>query len=320
MGKFESSTFKDCLNYFHDLLTTEPDTSIAIAGVKTLTHLIQESKATTMMGLEIDLKEFSEILTSSRPSSFALSSGLSLYLRFVTRTLADIAATSEGFAAGKSHLISRGEDFVKRSRQSRTKIAHLANKFIREGQTVLVHGHSRVVMAALLHAARQFKHFSVIATESRPSSGEGVATAKELAHAGIPVTFICDSAVAYMMEKVDVVLTGAEALVENGGIINKIGTYQVALVAKAHNKPVYVAAESFKFARFYPLNQRDLSARNEQMNMEKCQDVQYIPNKNMQCEFPQFDYTPPENLTLLLTDLAVLTPAAVSDELIKLYG
>ena len=51
---------------------------------------------------------------------------------------------------------------------------------------------------------------------------------------------------------------GAEGVVENGGIVNKLGTYQLALAAKALGKPVYVAAESFKMVRLYPLNQQDL--------------------------------------------------------------
>jgi translation initiation factor eIF-2B subunit alpha len=52
------------------------------------------------------------------------------------------------------------------------------------------------------------------------------------------------------------VLLGAEGVVENGGVINKLGTYQIALCAKALNKPFYVAAESYKFARLYPLSQQ----------------------------------------------------------------
>jgi translation initiation factor eIF-2B subunit alpha len=56
--------------------------------------------------------------------------------------------------------------------------------------------------------------------------------------------------------RVDLVLVGAEGVVENGGVINKLGTYQIALCAKALNKPFYVAAESYKFARLYPLNQQ----------------------------------------------------------------
>lgn len=52
---------------------------------------------------------------------------------------------------------------------------------------------------------------------------------------------------------------GAEGVMENGGIVNKLGTYQVAIIAKALDKPFYVAVESYKFARMYPLNQRDIT-------------------------------------------------------------
>jgi translation initiation factor eIF-2B subunit alpha len=61
------------------------------------------------------------------------------------------------------------------------------------------------------------------------------------------------------MGKVDMVLVGAQGVVENGGILNKMGTLQVAIVAKSYNKPLYVASESYKFARIFPLDQADLS-------------------------------------------------------------
>lgn len=82
-------------------------------------------------------------------------------------------------------------------------------------------------------------------TEGRPDN-TGAEMAKELVPAGIPVTLILDSGVAYMMETVDMVLVGADGVVESGGIINMLGTYQTALVAYSLKKPVYVAAESYK--------------------------------------------------------------------------
>ena len=75
----------------------------------------------------------------------------------------------------------------------------------------------------------------------------------------VPVTVIPDSAVAFYMGKVDMVLVGAQGVVENGGVLNKMGTLQVAIVAKLYNKPLYVASESYKFARIFPLDQGDLS-------------------------------------------------------------
>jgi translation initiation factor eIF-2B subunit alpha len=94
------------------------------------------------------------------------------------------------------------------------------------------------------------------------------------------------------------------------------------MVAKALQRPFYVAVESYKFARMYPLTQRDIS--------DLCVSTKYnggpsslqstdnsIPIENF--SHPTIDFTPAEYITLLFTDLGVLTPAAVSDELIRLY-
>ena len=146
------------------------------------------------------------------------------------------------------------------------------------------------------------------------------------------------------------VVVGAEGVVENGGIINKIGTYAVAIAAKEHKKPFYVAAESFKFARLFPLNQSDLPDMGENIReklhfvdtacwiatggrigkppersrKEDPSSFSAVPGlvtipKEVKVDNPLCDYTPAKYITLLFTDLGVLTPSAVSDELIKLY-
>jgi translation initiation factor eIF-2B subunit alpha len=75
---------------------------------------------------------------------------------------------------------------------------------------------------------------------------------------GIHVTVILDSSVGSVMEKVDFVLMGAEGVVESGGIVNKVGTCTTGICAKMLNKHVYVAVETYKFVRMYPLNNRDV--------------------------------------------------------------
>ena len=104
-------------------------------------------------------------------------------------------------------------------------------------------------------------------------------------------------------------------MVENGGIINQIGSYQMAVLAKALNKPFYAAVESFKFIRMYPLKQDDLNGLNPPGagTLEK-------NNSTLPVSNPWVDYTPPSYISLLFTDLGILTPSAVSDELIKLYS
>lgn len=83
---------------------------------------------------------------------------------------------------------------------------------------------------------------SVYVTESRPG-GLGIKTYEELRAAGIPATLVLDAAVAYVMNRVDVVLIGAEGVAESGGVLNAVGSYQLGLLAKSLGRPFYVAAE-----------------------------------------------------------------------------
>ena len=136
------------------------------------------------------------------------------------------------------------------SLSARARIADIGHSFITENCSVLVHGSSRVVETLLLRAAQSTK-FNVIITEAKPISKhfDCYTNAKQLAAAGIPTKLITDSAVASIMDKVSMCFVGAEGVMENGGIVNKIGTYQIALSAKALQRPFYVAVESYKFAR-----------------------------------------------------------------------
>ncbi len=189
-----------------------------------------------------------------------------------------------------------------------TLFAQQGGRFLRDGHVVLIHGYSRVVINLLQRAAGQGKRFRVLVTEAAPGK-PGLQCLAALEKYDIECQLCMDSSVARLIEGVDLVLVGAEAIVESGGIINKVGTYQVALVAHALGKPCYVAAESYKFARLYPVNQRDLPEETEEVKFG-----------DLRITTPSRDYTPPELLGLLFTDLGVLTPAAVSDELIKLYN
>ena len=113
------------------------------------------------------------------------------------------------------------------------------------------------------------------------------------------------------------VLIGAEGVLENGGVVNKVGTLTVAACAAAYGKPLYVAAESYKFARLYPLHQKDLPIR--ATSFEPAIQGPVPLDKSVRLMNPQVDFTPAKFIKLLFTDLGVLTPSAVSDELIRLY-
>ncbi|KAG0520887.1 hypothetical protein BDA96_08G113200 [Sorghum bicolor] len=287
----------------------KPEAAEAVAAIMALAAVIRSSRATTMMELEIELKKASDKLKSWDATSISLSAACDLFMRFVTRTS---HLEHEKFDAAKSRLIERGEKFGEISLKARKTIAMLSQDFIYDGCTILVHGYSRVVLEVLKLAASNRKLFRVLCTEGRPDR-TGLRMSNELAALGIPVKVLIDSAVAYSMDEVDMVFVGADGVVESGGIINMMGTYQIALVAHSMNKPVYVAAESYKFARLYPLDQKDMTPAHRPIDFGVP-----VPT-GVEVETSARDYTPPQYLTLLLTDLGVLTPSVVSDELIQLY-
>ncbi|XP_052883428.1 uncharacterized protein LOC128279327 [Gossypium arboreum] len=198
----------------------------------------------------------------------------------------------------------------------------LSQDFIFDGCTILVHCFSRVVLEVLRTAAENKKHFRVFCTEGRPDR-TGLRFTNELAKLDVPVKLLIDSAVAYTMDEVDMVLFRADGVVESGGIINMMGTFQIALVAHSMNKPVYVAAESYNITKkFHFLLSVCSTLSFGPKRYESCTTPHDfgvpIPSK-VEVETSARDYTPPQYLTLLFTDLGVLTPSVISDELIQLY-
>lgn len=128
--------------------------------------------------------------------------------------------------------------------------------------------------------------------------------------AGIPCALIPDTSIGYTIEKVDFVIVGAEGVVRNGGIINQIGTYPLAVVAKQANKPFYCISErfflltSYKFVNVFPLNQDDLNLPCE---------FSFSDANDLRQAIPNCDYTPPGFVTMFFTNEGVLTPSGVSE-------
>jgi len=174
---------------------------------------------------------------------------------------------------------------------------------------------------------------------------------------GVPVATIPESAVAYSMGMADMVIVGAEGVVENGGIISRMGTYQIGLLAKAMGKPFYVVAESHKFVRLYPLGQYDLpidqhvvefktddgrsakvthsdqktttsgvgdpsmhsDQKSDYLNSLLSGETQATRESGKSLKHYAVDFTPPHLVSALITESGVLTPSAVSEELIKIW-
>ncbi|KAG7192624.1 translation initiation factor eIF-2B subunit alpha [Scheffersomyces spartinae] len=295
-------------------LKDDPDMTMPIAAIESLVLMLRQQRPTTLLELITLVRKNIDVLKSSFSNAVSLSAGCDLFMRFVLRN----TNVNMDWESCMKNLSENGQLFVQRAKESREKLAEYGLPFIEDDDTILVHSYSRVVYHLLWKAkTERLVRFKVVVTESRPTE-KGLLMALLLREAGIPVEVIVDNAVGYVMHNVDKVLVGAEGVVESGGIINHIGSYQIGSLAKSNNKPFYVVTESHKFVRLFPLSPNDLPNKIQELVTSANLDNS-LTNDKSSLSRQLIDYTPGEYITALITDLGVLTPAAVSEELIKVW-
>lgn len=193
---------------------------------------------------------------------------------------------------------------------------------IQDGQTILTHcnagalatGGYGTALGVVRAAWEQGKKIQVIADETRPVLQGARLTAWELMQDQIPVTLITDNMAGSLMQqgKIQLCIVGADRIAANGDVANKIGTYAVAVLAKAHDIPFYVAA---------PYSTIDLSTPSgdsipiEQRNPEEVISVfgsTPIAPKGVNVLNPAFDITPAEYITAIITERGVFKPSEIA--------
>ncbi|KAI0807114.1 nagb/rpia/CoA transferase-like protein [Fomes fomentarius] len=316
----------------------DDEISPPLAAILSLAEAIVKSNAGTMFELVQALNDGAEELKRRSLNPISLNAGCELFIAF-----------SDNFAELKKELEQQGRKYATEAISFRDKIAELALGFIKDNAVILTHSYSRVVLKALLHAHKT-KRISVYVTESRPR-GLGLKTYDALTAAGIPCTVVLDSAVAYVMDRVDFALVGSEAVVESGGLINYVGSNQMAIIAKAANKPFYALAESYKFHRLFPLSQYDLPTHNPSIlsfptgteqspghdvapsttTSDVTSKIRVRPESSSSstegamsqeqiAKNPGVDYTRPDLISLVFSDVGILTPEGVSQYLVGMFA
>ncbi|KAG0727176.1 Translation initiation factor eIF-2B subunit alpha [Chionoecetes opilio] len=301
----------DISEYFQKLI--ENEMSPAIGAMMALTESLRRDESTTLQEFIEKMNEERDKLGHMDVSVVSVSSGSELFMRFITLAHQELEQAAD-FASCREILLRRGADFVTKMQESRKKIVRSSHNLIKDGMILLTHSRSRNVLAVMTEAVKQGRQFSVFVTESQPDNA-GRRMAKDLQALGVACTVVLDAAVGYVMERVNAVMLGAEGVCENGGIINKIGSCNVATLAHMNNKPVYVLVESYKFIRKIPLNNSSLP----KSYLHKASILNNETSLDLEHQHPLVDYTHPDNLTLLYTDLGVLPTSAVTEHLIKLY-
>ncbi|MCQ2820540.1 MAG: hypothetical protein MJ252_25020 [archaeon] len=284
------------------------------AYLKTISDYISKYQGETLEDLFETIKKTSDLLIKGINNkkiipkfrtilSLQAESELMLYLLHKYASKKSV----EDFATLKSTLLKITQDLSELSSTAKEKISKLFSVSMKNNLTVLVHGYSSTIAYALIQAKKSGKRFKVIVSKAEPSNSGNIMH-ELLKKNQIESKLICDSSIGFYMKDVDYVLVGADAVCENGGIVNKIGTYTIAIVANNFKKPFYVLSDSLKFIKMYPINQVDVQEYVKKFSFEGEQ------GEEVSC-----DYTPPEFIHLFFTDIGILTPGAVSDEFIQIF-
>jgi methylthioribose-1-phosphate isomerase len=193
------------------------------------------------------------------------------------------------------------------------RIGEIGSKLIEEKDTILTHCNAGrlatvdhgTALAIVRAAWTEGKRFSVMATETRPLLQGARLTAYELHSDGIPITLITDNMVGHLMygRLVDKVMVGADRIVKDA-VINKIGTYQIAVLAHKHRIPFYVAAPTSTFDTQRLAKDITVEHRNAE-EVTKFQGVQVAP-KGVPALNPAFDITPLEYVSAIICEKGII--------------
>lgn len=185
------------------------------------------------------------------------------------------------------------EEILQHFADSQHKINQLVMRLIKDNFRIFTHCHSTNVVKALIYAKKHGKRFEVYNTETRPLF-QGRQTARELAEAGIKVTQFVDSAAEIAIRMCDAVFIGADALLKDS-VINKVGSGMISEIAKNHKIPVYIIADSWKYAtKNVKIEQRDFS---EVWNPEE---------NHIHIENPAFEPVPAEYIKSIVSELGIM--------------
>ncbi|SHF31527.1 S-methyl-5-thioribose-1-phosphate isomerase [Desulforamulus putei] len=212
--------------------------------------------------------------------------------------------------------------------QSNRKMGEFGQELLPDGARVLTHCNAGALATAgygtalgVIRAAHEKgKQISVYADETRPLLQGARLTAWEMVQEGIPVTLITDNMAGYLMAKkmVDCVIVGADRITANGDVANKIGTYGVAVLAKYHNIPFYVAAPlstidmGLSSGEEIPIEERDPREVTHHAGQAMAPDGVQVWN-------PAFDVTPNHLVTAIITEMGIVYPPYI-ENLAKICG
>lgn len=286
--------------------------AIGVSAAMGLALGASQSVGTSVADLEDDFYYMCNVMSNTRPTAV----NLFWAIERMRETFKRGKARAQNVEEIKKNLVDEALAIFQEDLDANRAIGRNGAVLISDGATVLTHCNAGALATAgdygtalgVIRGARDAgKRVAVIADETRPFLQGLRLTAWELTKDNIPVTVITDNMAGHVMKsgKVDAVVVGADRIAANGDTANKIGTYMVAVLAKRHNLPFYVAA---------PISTLDLSLRSgDEIPIEErdTKEVTHIREQQLgptgvEVHNPAFDVTPNDLITAIITDKGVV--------------
>ena len=282
--------------------------AIGVSGAFGLALSSLQSGATKKDELISYMENAKKILFETRPTAVNLAWGLNKIM--------DIANKANTVNEIRNNVVEYAKKMAEDDIQINMSMGKHGSELFSDNDTIMTHCNAGALATVgygtalgVIRATKDSgKNIKVIATETRPIQQGSRLTAFELQHDGIDVSLIPDTAVGYTManDLVNKIIVGADRILRTGHVYNKIGTYQVATMAKQHNIPFYVAA---------PLSTFDMKSNPEDVIIEQrdASEVTGIGDRKTAPDGinvinPAFDMTPPELISGIITENGIAKP------------
>jgi len=253
------------------------------------------------------LKEVTKTLAASRPTARNLFWAIERMQR-VAEAAKDIESTRQA-------LVAEARKIHAEQMESDKSLSRLGAALIGEKDTILTHCNTGPLATAgygtalgvIKMASEQGKKIRVIATETRPLLQGARLTACELKKAGIPFTLITDSMAGSFMRqgKINAVIVGADRIARNGDTANKIGTYTLAVLAKVHHIPFYIAAPVSTIDSSIASGDEIIIEERQETEITCIQGIRTTP-EGIRVANPAFDVTPHEYISAIITENGII--------------
>lgn len=212
------------------------------------------------------------------------------------------------------HLEMMGgpDELLEKIQNDLDKIAKYGSEKIKNGMVAYTHCHSSVVNDILVHAKKSGKKFQVHVTETRPFM-QGRLTAKQLSAAKIPVTLFVDSAARLALKKADIMMIGADSILSNGIVVNKIGSELMVDTANSYQVPVFVCTHSWKY------DPMTVFGFDEEIEKRAAKEIWSKPPRGVKISNYVFEKIDPNKITAIVSELGVFAPQTFVEEVRKNY-